>query len=131
MGPPRCERQWGAPQLVFNLPQLHRESLAAAQSIPAPFAHLGAFWWASQYVSRLTRPSARLRSLVDEAARASGLADALAAGEAVAGLHVRHGDSCIASEQSRTARRCEPLAKYVDAAPSTSSNSPIRSPSRW
>ena len=28
---------------------------------------------------------------------------------------MRHGDSCIAAEASRTARRCEPLAHYVDA----------------
>ena len=28
---------------------------------------------------------------------------------------MRHGDSCIAAEASRTARTCEPLAKYVDA----------------
>ena len=115
VGPPRCEHQWGAPQLVFNLPQLHRESLAAAQAIPAPFAPLGSFWWASQYVARMMRPSARLRRLVDEAAAASGLAQALGAGEAVAGFHVRHGDSCLPEEEARTARRCEPLAKYVDA----------------
>ena len=30
-------------------------------------------------------------------------------------LQVRHGDSCIASEAARTARRCEPLSRYVDA----------------
>ena len=28
-------------------------------------------------------------------------------------LQVRHGDSCIASEAARTARRCEPLSRYV------------------
>ena len=28
-------------------------------------------------------------------------------------LQVRHGDSCIASEAARTARRCEPLTRYV------------------
>ena len=28
---------------------------------------------------------------------------------------VRHGDSCIAAEAARTARRCEPLSRYVDA----------------
>ena len=27
-------------------------------------------------------------------------------------LQVRHGDSCIASEAARTARRCEPLSRY-------------------
>ena len=26
---------------------------------------------------------------------------------------MRHGDSCIASEAARTARRCEPLSRYV------------------
>ena len=30
-------------------------------------------------------------------------------------LQVRHGDSCIASEATRTARRCEPLSRYVEA----------------
>ena len=30
-------------------------------------------------------------------------------------LQVRHGDSCIAAEAARTARRCEPLSRYVDA----------------
>ena len=38
------------PQLVFNLPQLHRESLATAAAVPAPFAALGAFWWTTQCV---------------------------------------------------------------------------------
>ena len=38
------------PQLVFNLPQLHRESLATAAAVPAPFAALGAFWWTAQCV---------------------------------------------------------------------------------
>ena len=28
-------------------------------------------------------------------------------------LQVRHGDSCIASEAARPARRCEPLTRYV------------------
>jgi len=31
----------------------------------------------------------------------------------VIGLHVRHGDACIQSEASRTARSCEPLSTYM------------------
>ena len=145
------------PQLVFNLPQLHRESLATAAAVPAPFAALGAFWWTTQYTARLMRPAPRLRSLLEVALLESGLGAALAAGP-VAGFHVRHGgcnlmhprlqpcvargcnpmhsrllsgalwysgwlsplqvrhgDSCIAAEAARTARRCEPLSRYVDA----------------
>ena len=78
------------PQLVFNLPQLHRESLATAAAVPAPFAALGAFWWTAQYTARLMRPAPRLRALLETALQESGLAAALAAGP-VAGFHVRHG----------------------------------------
>ena len=45
----------------------------------------------------------------------SGLQAALDGGELVVGMHVRHGDSCMQAEISRTARRCEPLARYVMA----------------
>ena len=103
------------PQLVFNAPQLHLESLAAAAAVPAPFGHLGPFWWASQYTWRLLRPAPHLRNLLQLALRRSGLGAALAAGPVV-GVHVRHGDSCLSAEASRTARTCEPFARYLDAA---------------
>ena len=115
LGPP-CERRGGAPQLRFNLMQLQRESLHlhGGAAIPEPFRPLGAFWWASQLLARLLTPAPPLAALVDRALAESGLGAALAAG-GVIGLHVRHGDACIESELSRTARACDPLARYVDA----------------
>jgi hypothetical protein len=56
-----------------------------------------------------------MRRLLRAAARESGLAEALAAPHPVIGVHVRHGDACLAAETARTARSCEPLSAYISA----------------
>ena len=40
-------------------------------------------------------------------------------------LQVRHGDSCIASEAARTARRCEPLTRYVGGGGAIPGGAPV------
>jgi len=116
IGPAACEpARSNLAQFRFNLPELHREGLADAHAVPSEFRHLGSFWWVSQLTHRLLRPRRALRTMLRTAARQSGLAAALAAGRPVVGMHVRHGDACIESEASRTARSCEPLAVYMAA----------------
>ena len=120
IGPSACEP--ANPRLgrfLFNLPEMHRESLTASDGhmLPKRFRNLGAFWWVSQLTHRLLRPRRHLRAQLRLAARESGLAAALAARprRPIIGLHVRHGDACVTSEKSRTVRSCEPLSVYMEA----------------
>ena len=118
IGPLKCEPASSAPaRILFNLPEQHREGLSDAHSLPTPFRHLGSFWWVSQLTHRLMRPrrQGKLRTMLREAARESGLAAALSRRTPVIGMHVRHGDACMAAETSRTARSCEPLRVYMQA----------------
>lgn len=116
---PSCESGVGrrAPDLRLNLAQLRRESPIAREgaAIPAEFRPWGAFWWVSALLSELTKPNEELAMRLRHAAEESGLARALEAGELVIGMHIRHGDSCSASEASRTCRTCEPLDVYLRA----------------
>jgi hypothetical protein len=116
---PACETGAGrrAPDLRLNLAQLRRESPLThdGASIPEPFRQLGAFWWVSSLFAELMRPNAELAARLDAAAAESGLAAALANGEVVVGMHVRHGDSCSAAEAARTCRSCDPLETYLRA----------------
>ena len=122
---PECEERapprGGAPppQLVFNLPQLHRESLATAAAVPSPFASLGTFWWASQYTARLLRPAPTLRALLDAQLAQSGLGAALAAGP-VAGFHVRGLDARPRPDLAPTSPR-----PRLDLAPTSLQPRPI------
>ncbi len=116
IGPVACEpARNNLAQFRFNLAEQYREGLTDAHGVPAEFRHLGTFWWVSQLTQRLLRPRRHLRTMLKLASRQSGLATALAAGHPVIGLHVRHGDACIQSEVSRTARACDPLSKYMEA----------------
>lgn len=116
---PACETGAGrrAPDLRLNLAQLRRESPLThdGAAIPEPFRQLGAFWWVSSLLAELTQPNAELAARLDAAAAESGLAAALANGEVVVGMHVRHGDSCSAAEAVRTCRTCDPLETYLQA----------------
>ena len=119
IGPPACEPALAkaptAARVLFNLPELTLESMTDAHAIPAAFRHLGSFWWVSQLTRRLLRPRRTLRAMVRAAAHESGLSAALAARRPVIGMHVRHGDSCMTDEQTRTARSCDPLSRYMGA----------------
>jgi hypothetical protein len=99
------------------LAQLRRESPLThdGAAIPEPFRQLGAFRWVSALLAELTRPNRWLASRLEAAAAESGLATALANGEVVVGMHVRHGDSCSAAEAVRTCRSCDPLETYLRA----------------
>ena len=68
------------------------------------------FAMAAALMARLTRPSARMRTLVDSAKAALGWATAA---RPIIGLHVRDGDSCGAYEKSVTARSCGGLAEAM------------------
>ena len=119
LGPRACEPATVRhPRVLFNLPEQHREALSDTHSLPAAFRHLGSFWWVSQLTRRLLRPQRHgaLRTMLRAAARESGLTAALSGGGGpVIGMHVRHGDACLTSETSRTARSCEPLSAYMAA----------------
>ena len=115
---PACETERPSPAVIsLNLPQQMRESLSTGgvSPIPAEWRGLGHFWWTAHLLRLLARPSARLRARVAEEMRSSGLRAAVDGGTPVIGMHVRHGDSCIAAEAARTKRACEPLSAYVDA----------------
>ncbi|KAL3918546.1 MAG: hypothetical protein SGPRY_005975 [Prymnesium sp.] len=111
LGPDRCQP---APLWVrYNLPQQTRESLTSGMMLPRAYRHLGLFWWAAQLYARLMQPNAHLQRQLKSALEVSGLQAALDSGETVAGFHVRHGDSCMKSEVSRTVRQCEPFSVYL------------------
>ena len=116
LGPSKCEpASVRHPRVLFNLPEQRREGLSDAHSLPARFQHLGSFFWVSQLTSRLLKPKrfGRLRAMLRAAVRESGLLAALSKHSPVIGMHVRHGDACMKSETSRTARSCEPLSAYM------------------
>jgi hypothetical protein len=118
IGPPACDTSpasQSAARILFNLPEQHRESMTDAHSLPQEFRHLGSFWWVSQLTQRLMRPRGRARAMLRAGLRDSGLGAALVAQRPIIGMHVRHGDACIASERARTVRTCEPLAEYMKA----------------
>ena len=70
LGPAACEPAppW-LPQMRLNLPQQHRESLAAASSLPATYRALGPFWWTAQLLGRLMEPNAAFDGEVSERER--------------------------------------------------------------
>ena len=72
----------------------------------------GWFWWTAQMLAYVIRPRPDLAAEITMEARRTGLTRALREG-AVLGLHVRHGDSCLAKEKLRTQRTCSPLADYM------------------
>ncbi len=92
----------------------------AAEAVPADFASRGWFFWSSQLLRYVVRPSAGLARDVAAASDRLGLRRELEAarrsGRPVIGMHVRHGDACMEEEVVRARRSCSPLAEYVAAA---------------
>lgn len=83
--------------------------------LPAQYRSLGLFWWTAQLYARLMEPNPAFKAMLQSALELTGLKSALESHEIVVGIHVRHGDSCLEVERSRTARVCEPLSVYIDA----------------
>ena len=79
----------------------------------------GWFWWTSNLLAYVLRPTARFSTDFQRAMNLTGLRAAIAArsastGGPVLGLHVRHGDAC-GKDAKRAGRTCEPLAVYMRA----------------
>ena len=84
--------------------------------IPAAYRAYGWFWWVSQILRFVLRPSTRLEIAVRRALRDTGLGEELLSQRPVMGLHIRHGDACLRGERRRMARTCTPLAEYMQMA---------------
>jgi len=61
----------------------------------------------------LGSPNDEFQKILDDAKRAAGWDRAT---RPLLSLHVRHGDTCSAMQEERTARRCEPLSVYMRTA---------------
>jgi len=81
--------------------------------MPQSYRSLGWYWWTSQLLRSLLRPTSALEEAVQSALLEVGLADALASHQRVLGLHVRQGDACLRRELHRMARTCTPLSQYM------------------
>jgi len=62
----------------------------------------------------LWRPNKRLQMKIEEKKKRLGLD--LEENQPVLALHVRHGDSCLATEEMRMGRTCSPLSDYMEPA---------------
>lgn len=67
----------------------------------------GWFWWESHVMAWLLRPELGLATHVKQ------IKQSMDQWRPVLGLHVRHGDSCLRSEEARTARKCDSLSSYL------------------
>mmetsp|Transcript_10727 Transcript_10727/g.28297 ORF Transcript_10727/g.28297 Transcript_10727/m.28297 type:complete len:486 (+) Transcript_10727:127-1584(+) len=76
---------------------------------PAAYATQGGFWFVSQLLAHLLRPSDATRRRVGRRAEAAGLRRAP---RPLLGIHVRRGDSCREVQEATKARRCSPFAEY-------------------
>lgn len=94
---------------------VQRESPKHGGVIPQAFASRGWFWWTAHLLGVLLQPGPSLARAVAASLRSTGLGAALRDG-AVLGMHVRHGDACLAGERVRMARTCSPLAEYMQQA---------------
>ena len=80
--------------------------------IPSEFRGRGWFWWTSQLLSWLMRPSPLLGQEFQVALEETGLAKALREGPVI-GLHVRRGDACLKRERKRMGRECHSLDEHL------------------
>ena len=94
---------------------VRRESPSHAPVVPPMFETRGWFWWTAHLLRVLLQPAPALARAVSAALQATGLGAALLNGP-VLGLHVRHGDACLAGERVRMARTCSPLTEYMQQA---------------
>ena len=86
---------------------VQRESPKHGGVIPQAFASRGWFWWTAHLLGVLLQPGPSLARAVAASFRSTGLGAALRDGP-VLGMHVRHGDACLAGERVRMARTCSP-----------------------
>lgn len=81
------------------------------EQVPLAYRDMGLFWWTAQQWTWLLRPTRELAERVATAKENYSWEDR----RPILGIHVRHGDSCMSSEGSRTARKCEGLEVYMKA----------------
>ena len=94
---------------------VRRESPSHAPVVPPMFEKRGWFWWTAHLLRVLLQPAPALARAVSASLQSTGLGAALLDGP-VLGIHVRHGDACLAGERVRMARTCSPLAEYMQQA---------------
>ena len=87
-------------------------SLQGPKLIPVAFRSRGWFWYTSQLLSWVMRPNAALAADIKAALEASRLGAALRRGPVI-GVHVRHGDACLARERRRMGRTCYSLERHL------------------
>jgi hypothetical protein len=80
--------------------------------IPSEFRDRGWFWYTSQLLSWVMRPSALLAQEFQHALDETGLAQALSEGPVI-GMHVRRGDACLKRERKRMGRECHSLDEHL------------------
>lgn len=69
----------------------------------------GLFWWETHVMAWMLRPKSSL------ATHFKGVMESMEWDQwrPILGVHVRHGDSCMRTEQRRAARKCEGLSRYL------------------
>jgi len=104
---PKCKKQVNPSCHAW-----HWKAVDKHLRVPDEYKERGLFWWTAQQFAWLLRPGERL------AAQVASLKAALQweAHRPILGMHVRHGDSCMQGEGSRTGRKCESLAVYMRGA---------------
>ena len=94
---------------------VRRESPSHAPVVPPMFEKRGWFWWTAHLLRVLLQPAPALARAISDSLQSTELGAALLNGP-VLGMHVRHGDACLAEERVRMARTCSPLAEYMQRA---------------
>lgn len=80
--------------------------------VPPAYQDLGLFWWTAQQWAWLLRPEGTLVAHLDAVKRTLSWETH----RPILGMHIRHGDSCMQGEGSRTGRVCEDLHTYLRGA---------------
>jgi hypothetical protein len=111
-----CDAQGKPPEVVSlkseEFVRNESHSLHGDAIMPTPWRSRGWFWYSSQLLSWIMRPNAKLTGDLNNAMVETGLAAALRRGP-VLGVHVRHGDACLAKEQRRMGRVCRSLEAHL------------------
>lgn len=89
-----------------------RKGASLGVQVPTEYEDKGLFWWTSQEANFMFRPHDEFKQEIDALKRNLSWE----ANRPILGMHVRHGDSCLAKEAKRTARKCDGLDVYMKEA---------------
>jgi len=86
-------------------------------NVPAEWRRMGFFRYASELFRFMLRePSDYFRGVMERAKLDAGWGGGGSVERPLLSMHVRHGDTCIRHLGAETARKCDPLSKYMKRA---------------